>query len=55
MNFEVNKRAASFLTQAVCRRMLATELGGVEDSRSAVFISSSDAAIAAPECEEYAM
>jgi 3-oxoacyl-[acyl-carrier protein] reductase len=55
LNFSVNTRAAFFLTQAVCRRMLETEPDGWEGSRSVVFISSSNAAIAAPERGEYAM
>ncbi|MBI0539351.1 3-ketoacyl-ACP reductase [Roseomonas sp. KE2513] len=54
-NFAVSTRAAFFLTQAVSRRMLAAESQGVEGSRSVVFISSSNAAIAAPERGEYAM
>ncbi|MFC0385799.1 3-ketoacyl-ACP reductase [Muricoccus vinaceus] len=54
-NFAVNTRAAFFLTQAVCRRILAAGSQGVEGSRSVVFISSSNATIAAPERGEYAM
>jgi 3-oxoacyl-[acyl-carrier protein] reductase len=55
LNFSVNTRGAFFLTQAVCRRMLATEPNGVESARSIIFVSSSNAAIAAPERGEYAM
>ena len=54
-NFAVNTRAAFFLTQRVCRHMLAAEPHGAEGARSVVFISSSNAAIAAPERGEYAM
>ena len=45
LNFAVNTRGAFFLTQAVCRRMLATEGDFPESARSVVFISSSNAAI----------
>ncbi len=55
LNFAVNTRGAFFLTQAVCRRMLAAEGEFAESARSVVFISSSNAAIAAPERGEYAM
>lgn len=55
LNFGVNTRGAFFLTQAVCRRMLAAEPHGVESARSIIFVSSSNAAIAAPERGEYAM
>lgn len=55
LNFAVNTRAAFFLTQAVCRRMLAAGGDFAESARSVVFISSSNAAIAAPERGEYAM
>jgi len=55
LNFAVNTRGAFFLTQAVCGRMLAAEPVGKESARSIVFISSSNAAIAAPERGEYAM
>ncbi|TDN63352.1 3-ketoacyl-ACP reductase [Paraburkholderia sp. BL10I2N1] len=55
LNFSVNTRGAFFLTQAVCRRMLADEPDGVESARSVIFVSSSNAAIAAPERGEYAM
>jgi len=49
LNFAVNTRGAFFLSQAVCKRMLAAEPVGQESARSIVFISSSNAAIAAPE------
>jgi 3-oxoacyl-[acyl-carrier protein] reductase len=55
LNFAVNTRAAFSLTQAVCRRMLATEGDFPELARSVVFISSWNAAIAALERGEYAM
>jgi NAD(P)-dependent dehydrogenase (short-subunit alcohol dehydrogenase family) len=55
LNFAVNTRGAFFLTQEVARRMIADEPHGVESARSIVFISSSNAAIAAPERGEYAM
>ncbi len=55
LNFAVNTRGAFFLTQAVCRRMLATAGDFVESARSVVFVSSSNAAIAAPERGEYAI
>ena len=55
LNFAVNTRGAFFLTQAVCRRMLLTPGSFPESARSVVFISSSNAAIAAPERGEYAM
>lgn len=55
LNFAVNTRAAFFLTQAVSKRMLAAEGTFAESARSVVFISSSNAAIAAPERGEYAM
>jgi 3-oxoacyl-[acyl-carrier protein] reductase len=51
----VNARGAFFLTQAVYRRMLAAGGEFPESARSVVFISSSNAAIAAPERGEYAM
>lgn len=54
MNFAVNTRGAFFLTQAVCRRMLLAP-EGAEGARSVVFITSSNAAIAAPDRGEYAM
>lgn len=54
LNFDVNTRGAFFLTQAVCRRMLLAP-DEAESARSVVFISSSNAAIAAPERGEYAM
>ena len=55
LNFDVNTRGTFFLTQAVCRRMLATPGEFPESARSLIFISSSNAAIAAPERGEYAM
>ncbi|MET3493423.1 3-ketoacyl-ACP reductase [Variovorax boronicumulans] len=55
LNFGVNTRAGFFLTQAICRRMLADGIQTKESERSIVFISSSNAAIAAPERGEYAM
>lgn len=55
LNFAVNTRGAFFLTQAVCRRMLQAPGEFAESARSVVFISSSNAAIAAPERGEYAM
>jgi 3-oxoacyl-[acyl-carrier protein] reductase len=55
LNFAVNTRGAFFLTQAVCKRMLQAEDEFAESARSVVFISSSNAAIAAPERGEYAM
>jgi len=55
VNFAVNTRGAFFLTQAVCRRMLAADGEFPESARSVVFISSSNAAIAASERGEYAM
>jgi 3-oxoacyl-[acyl-carrier protein] reductase len=55
LNFAVNTRGAFFLTQAVCKRMLAAEGDFPESARSVVFISSSNAVIAAPERGEYAM
>lgn len=53
LNFAANTRGAFFLTRAVGRRMLATEGDFPESARSVVFISSSNAAIAAPERREY--
>jgi 3-oxoacyl-[acyl-carrier protein] reductase len=55
LNFSVNTRGAFFLTQAVCRRMIEQTPHGAESARSVIFISSSNAAIAAPERGEYAM
>jgi NAD(P)-dependent dehydrogenase (short-subunit alcohol dehydrogenase family) len=55
LNFAVNTRGTFFLTQAVCRRMLAVAGDFPESARSVVFISSSNAVIAAPERGEYAM
>ena len=55
LNFAVNTRAAFFLTQAVCKRMLAIPGDFAESARSVVFISSSNAAIVAPERGEYTM
>jgi 3-oxoacyl-[acyl-carrier protein] reductase len=55
LNFAVNTRGAFFLTQAVCKRMLAADGDFPESARSVVFISSSNAVIAAPERGEYAM
>jgi 3-oxoacyl-[acyl-carrier protein] reductase len=54
-NFAVNTRGAFFLTQAVCRRMVQAKGSFAESARSVVFISSSNAVIAAPERGEYAM
>jgi NAD(P)-dependent dehydrogenase (short-subunit alcohol dehydrogenase family) len=54
-NFSVNTRGTFFLTQAVCRRMLQAPGDFPEGARSVVFISSSNAAIAAPDRGEYAM
>ncbi len=47
LNFAVNARGA-FLTQAVCKKMLAAE-ATFPKARSVVLISSSNAVIAAPE------
>lgn len=55
VNFAVNTRGAFFLTQAVCLKMLAAGGEFPESARSVVFISSSNAAIAALERGEYAM
>lgn len=55
LNFSVNTRGTFFLTQAVSRRMIEAEPAGVESARSIIFVSSSNAAIAAPERGEYAM
>lgn len=55
LNFAVNTRGAFFLTQAIARRMIAAEPQSTESARSVVFVSSSNAAIAAPERGEYAM
>ena len=55
LNFAVNTRGAFFLTQAVCKKMLATEGEFPESARSVIFISCSNAVIAAPERGEYAM
>jgi 3-oxoacyl-[acyl-carrier protein] reductase len=55
LNFSVNTRGAFFLTQAVCHRMLGQQSHTAESARSIVFVSSSNAAIAAPERGEYAM
>jgi 3-oxoacyl-[acyl-carrier protein] reductase len=55
LNFAVNTRGTFFLTQAVCRKMLTAEGDFPESERSVIFISSSNAAIAAPERGEYAM
>jgi 3-oxoacyl-[acyl-carrier protein] reductase len=49
LNFAVNTRGAFFHTQTVCRRMLEAEPHGAESARSIIFVSSSNAAIAAPE------
>ncbi len=54
-NFAVNTRGAFFLTQAVSRRMIEEDPQGVESSRSIIFVTSSNATIAAPERGEYAM
>ncbi|MFZ4286222.1 3-ketoacyl-ACP reductase [Variovorax sp. HJSM1_2] len=54
-NFAVNTRAAFFLTQAVTRRMLAEQKQSAEGARSVVFISSSNAVIAAIDRGEYSM
>jgi NAD(P)-dependent dehydrogenase (short-subunit alcohol dehydrogenase family) len=48
LNFAVNARGAFFLTQAVCKEMLAAE-ATFPKARSVVLISSSNAVIAAPE------
>lgn len=55
LNFGVNTRAGFFLTQAISRRMLADGIEMAESARSVIFISSSNAVIAAPERGEYAM
>jgi len=55
LNFAVNTRGTFFLTQAVSRRMLQAPGPFAESARSIVFISSSNAVIAAPERGEYAM
>jgi 3-oxoacyl-[acyl-carrier protein] reductase len=55
LNFAVNTRGTFFITQAICKRMLADEASGQESARSIIFISSANAAIAAPERGEYAM
>lgn len=55
LNFAVNTRGTFFLTQAICKRMLTDEASGQEGARSIIFISSANAAIAAPERGEYAM
>lgn len=55
LNFSINTRATFFLTQAVTRRMLEQQAVGAEGTRSVIFVSSSNAAIAAPERGEYAM
>jgi len=47
LNFAVNTRGAFFLTQAVCKKMLAAEGDFPESARSVIFISSSNAVIAA--------
>jgi 3-oxoacyl-[acyl-carrier protein] reductase len=49
LNFAVNARGAFFLTHAACRKMLAAEGDFPESTRSVVFISSSNALVAAPE------
>ena len=49
LNFAVNASGAFFLAQAVCKKMLAAEGDFPESARSVVFISSSNAVIAAPE------
>ena len=54
-NFAINTRGTFFFTQAVCRRMLTAQGAHAESERSIVFISSSNAVIAAPERGEYAM
>ena len=54
-NFAVNTRGAFFLTQAVSRRMIEEDPQGVESARSIIFVTSSNATIAAPERGEYAM
>ncbi len=55
LNFTMNTRGAFFLTQTVCKKMLAAEGEFPESARSVIFISSSNAVIAAPERGEYAM
>ena len=54
-NFAVNTRGAFFVTQAVSRRMIQEDPQGDESARSVIFVTSSNAAIAAPERGEYAM
>lgn len=54
-NFSVNTRAGFFLTQAMVRRMLGQQGQGGEGERSVIFISSSNAVIAALDRGEYAM
>ena len=49
LDFAVNASGAFFLAQAVCKKMLAAEGYFPESARSVVFISSSNAVIAAPE------
>ncbi|MBE0628597.1 MAG: 3-ketoacyl-ACP reductase, partial [Burkholderia vietnamiensis] len=55
LNFSINTRATFFLTQAVTRRMLEQQTVGAEGTRSVIFVSCPNAAIAAPERGEYAM
>jgi 3-oxoacyl-[acyl-carrier protein] reductase len=54
LNFAVNTPSA-FFTQAACEKMLAAKGDFPESARSVVFISSSNAVIAAPERGQYAM
>lgn len=55
LNFAVNTRGAFFLIRAVCKKMPAADGDFPESARSVVFISSSDAVIAAPVRGKYAM
>jgi len=55
LNFAVNTRGPFFLTQAICKRMLADEPSSQASMRSIIFISSANAAVAAPERGEYTM
>jgi NAD(P)-dependent dehydrogenase (short-subunit alcohol dehydrogenase family) len=49
LNFAVSVWTGCFLTQAICRKMLAAEGDFLESKRSVLFVSSRNAAIAAPE------
>ena len=55
LNFAANTRGAFFLIRAVCKKMPAADGDFPESARSVVFISSSDAVIAAPVRGKYAM